>query len=399
MLVSRRFQLTMLMGELLLLLIAAVDEVLRATKVLRLSADRPRRPTAEQFAKQQQRQQQQRSRTIATTNASTSSLTTTRTTPTTATKTAAPATNANNTAAPLSSSFSPPPTPERRLDAVVIGGGAAGVSTAAALSRAGLSSVVVLEKNSSPGEVWRKRYSSLTLHDIADDCALPFVKIPDSLPVYLPAGVFADYLDFHARIHRIDFRGGVEATAVEPLRGSSSSDASSSFSSGSSGGDRWRVRTRAVSDGEEGEPSTSSSYCLETENVVFCDGGLYNKPKIPPFAREAMEAKANGTKSEFLGEVLHSSQLNAREGSCARFAGKRVLVVGFGEGKEKFFFSPRERFLFFSLSLTRTFPLFTPSETTPKKQATPPWTSCRSSWRFWPRPSWSPCATRAGGQW
>ena len=195
------------------------------------------------------------------------------------------------------------------------------------------------------------------LHDIADDCALPFVEVPSSLPVYLPAGVFADYLDFHARIHRIDFRGGVLATAVEPLAATPSSAspaaaaAAAAASPGGSegfpsclsgGGDRWRVRARPVRGDEDGGASPSptpcpspSPLCFEARNVVFCDGGLYNSPKIPAFAREAVAARAAGTKSEFLGEVIHSSQLSAREGSCARFAGKRVLVVGFGAVGEK----------------------------------------------------------------
>ena len=298
----------MLLGELLLLLLAVVDKFLRATKLLRISVERPQRPSAEQFARQQKRRLSENS------------------TPTSTTTTAAATKGATTTAATA--------TVERRLDAVVIGGGAAGVSTAAALHRAGLSSVVVLERNASPGDVWRKRYASLTLHDIADDVALPFVKIPDSLPVYLPAGVFADYLDFHARIHRVDFRGGVEAAAVEPLVSSSSSSSSAAVQGGEGNGasssasrDRWRVKARPVaeSDGSNtAASSSSSSTTFEAENVIFCDGGLYNKPKIPAFAQEA-------NKNGFLGEVLHSSQLNAKEGSCARFAGRRVLVVGFGE--------------------------------------------------------------------
>lgn len=316
------FRAQMLLGELLLLLIAALDALLRVTKVLKPSVDRPQRPSAEQFAKQQRQQlqrQQQQSRVSAIGSATASSTSTSRLTTRTTTLTATP-------------------TEERGLDAVVIGGGAAGVSTAAALSRAGLANVVILEKNQAPGDVWRKRYATLTLQ--CQDYDLPFVKIPDSLPVYLPAGVFADYLDFHARIHRIDFRGGFEATSVEPLRSSSSSEGENGSSCSSpSSGDRWRVRVRPVS--EDGgsaaaapassPPPSSSCCCLEAENVVFCDSELYNTPRIPEFAREAVKARSEGAETEFLGEVLHSSQLSAREGSCARFAGKRVLVVGFGE--------------------------------------------------------------------
>ena len=375
MILSRRFQAQMLLGELLLLLIAALDAALRTTKVLRLSVDRPRRPSAEQFAKQQRHQQSRiANATPSSSKASASASAATTTTATTRTRTAAATTTEANGSAPPAAS-PPPPAVERRLDAVIIGGGAAGVSTAAALSRAGLSSVAVLERNAAPGDVWRRRYASLTLHDIADDCALPFVRIPDSLPVYLPAGVFADYLDFHARIHRIDFRGGVEATSVEPLfptataaaaaaaaAAPSSSGAAAApgggggddaLSSSSSSGDRWRVRARPVSGegsggggggGGAGAASASSSspssspLCFEARNVIFCDGGLYNAPKIPEFARRAIDARASGDQSAFLGEVLHSSQISAREGSCSRFAGKRVLVVGFGKEHRRDFF-------------------------------------------------------------
>ena len=250
-------RLRMITGELLFLLLAILDAALRSLTggVLRLSVHRPRRPTAASFA--------QRAAAVA-------------------------AASPPSTASPV------------RADAVVIGGASSGLAAAAALASRQVHAIV-LDRRSRPGEGWRSRYASLHLHDLSDECSLPFFPLPATLPTYVPAAVFADYLDAYAKVQRLDWRGGHDVTSVEKGRDTA-----------------WRV-TAAVS--AEGGARTA---VYETDTVVFADGGLYNSPTIPPWA-EATAA------SSYTGTILHSSSISAAEGSCAsRFRGKRVLVVGFG---------------------------------------------------------------------
>jgi putative flavoprotein involved in K+ transport len=251
----------MLAGELLLVLLAIVDRALRAVSggVLRLSANRPRRPPAAQFARQ------------------------------------AAAAAATAAAGP------PPDGTVHVVDAVVVGGASSGVAAAAALAARGVVAAV-LDRTAAPGDGWRTRYASLHLHDLADECCLPFMPLPASLPTYVPAAVFADYLDAYARIQRLDWRGGHDVVAVDRAPGG-----------GGAGAGRWRVTARVG----------AAVVHYDAPTVVFADGGLYNSPVVPPWA---------AAHAGYTGSVLHSSSLSAAAGrTCgALFKGKRVVVVGFG---------------------------------------------------------------------
>lgn len=249
-------RLRMVLGELLLLLLALADRFLRASTggLLRLSANRPRRPPSAQFARQ-----------------------------------------ADAAAAAAAAPFPPPPGTVHTVDAVVIGGASSGVAAGAALAARGVVAAV-LDRAARPGDGWRTRYASLHLHDLVDECCLPFMPLPTSLPTYVPAAVFADYLDAYATIQRLDWRGGHNVVGVDRAPS----------------GAGWRVT--AVVGGAQ--------VYFDAPTVVFADGGLYNSPIIPPFASRH---------AGYTGAILHSSSLSAASGSCAaRFKGARVVVVGFG---------------------------------------------------------------------
>jgi len=266
-------RLRMLLGELILLALAATDRSLRALTggLLRLSAARPRRPGAAAFARQ-------------------------------AAAVAA--------AAPGRAPAAPPPSPGTvfTVDAVIIGGASSGLAAAAALAARGVVAAV-LDRRARPGDGWRTRYASLHLHDLVDECCLPFMPLPTSLPTYVPAAVFADYLDAYALVQRLDWRGGHDVVGVD-RRGVGGGDGHRAATT------TWRVTARV------GDSATTVHYDAPT--VVFADGGLYNSPRVPAWA-------AGRAAAGYTGAILHSSSISAADGSCAaRFRGARVLVVGFG---------------------------------------------------------------------
>ena len=117
-------------------------------------------------------------------------------------------------------------------DVVIVGGAAAGLATAACLAAVGVAPgrVLVVEPHARSGDVWRRRYRCLKLHDIRAECDLPLVPmLPTTAgdaavdaaryPEFVPAAAFADYLDRYAtatganvahrtRVVRVEATGG-----------------------------------------------------------------------------------------------------------------------------------------------------------------------------------------------
>lgn len=79
-------------------------------------------------------------------------------------------------------------------DVLIIGGAAAGLAAAACLMHAGVHNIIVLEKGARPGDNWKRRYDRLHLHDIIDECHLPYMAMPDNFPTFPTRIQFGNYL-------------------------------------------------------------------------------------------------------------------------------------------------------------------------------------------------------------
>ena len=167
-------------------------------------------------------------------------------------------------------------------DAVIVGAGPAGLACAATLSQRGLKSVI-LEKADTVGSVWRRHYDRLHLHTDRAHSALPGLPMPRSYPHYPSRAQVVAYLDSYARRFDLQpvFRGNVESVRREGLR--------------------WRVDT------------ATSQYSAP---VVVIATGWADFPNAPSWLGQ----------DDYRGEILHSSVYR----NPAPYAGKRVLVVGFG---------------------------------------------------------------------
>jgi len=171
-------------------------------------------------------------------------------------------------------------TPERSW--IVIGGGPAGLATAACLARRGVPARVV-ERDAAIGDGWRRHYDRLHLHTNRRLSNLPGLDLPSALGRYPSRDGFVRYLGDYARHHDLDVRLGETVLRAAPT---------------ASG---WRVETdREIHDATA---------------VVVATG--WNQTPVRP-TWPGLES--------FSGDVLHSSEY--RNG--ARFRGRRVLVVGFG---------------------------------------------------------------------
>ncbi|MBV8923841.1 MAG: NAD(P)/FAD-dependent oxidoreductase [Bradyrhizobium sp.] len=167
-------------------------------------------------------------------------------------------------------------------DAIIIGAGPAGLACAAMLRKAGLSATV-LEKTGAVGSVWRLHYDRLHLHTDRDHSGLPGMAMPRDYPTYPSRAQVVDYLEAYARHFEIRPRFNTDVVRVRR------------------GGEGWRVETDA---GEFLAP------------VVVVATGIASAPYRPSWP--GMET--------FQGNIIHSSEYR----DATAFAGKRVLVVGFG---------------------------------------------------------------------
>ncbi len=167
-------------------------------------------------------------------------------------------------------------------DAVIIGAGPAGLACAAALSQHGLE-VTVLEKAATVAPVWRHHYDRLHLHTDRNHSGLPGLPMPPSYPRYPSRADVVEYLESYAAHFSIKpvFHNDVHTVQRE--------------------GRSWRIDTRSVS---------------WTASIVVIANGLADSPYTPNWP--GMDG--------YCGEILHSREYR----NPARYAGKRVLVVGFG---------------------------------------------------------------------
>lgn len=167
-------------------------------------------------------------------------------------------------------------------DAVIVGAGPAGLAMAASLKRQGLDAVL-LDKADKVGSVWRRHYDRLYLHTDRSHSGLPGLAMPKAYGRYPSRAQFVDYLGLYAARFNLKpiFNSAVTTIGRE--------------------GEFWRI--------EAGTQAFRAP-------VAVIATGWADFPFSPSWP--GMEA--------FRGEILHSSAYrNPRS-----YAGKRVLVVGFG---------------------------------------------------------------------
>ena len=172
---------------------------------------------------------------------------------------------------------------------LVVGGGQAGLAIAARLKQLQVDTLII-ERSPRIGDIWRKRYHALTLHNQVHVNHLPYMPFPPNWPVYIPKDKLANW-----------FEAYVDAMELNAWTGTV-------FESGSY--DDAQARWTAVLRRADG-----TIRALHPRHVVMATGvsGIPNLPDIPSL-------------KNFSGEVLHSSGYDDGE----NWKGKRALVIGTG---------------------------------------------------------------------
>jgi cation diffusion facilitator CzcD-associated flavoprotein CzcO len=172
---------------------------------------------------------------------------------------------------------------------LVVGGGQAGLSIAARCKLLSIDTLIV-DREPRIGDVWRKRYHALTLHNQVQVNHLPYMPFPPNWPVYIPKDKLANWFESYVDAMELNFW------------------TDTSFESGSydAAAQRWSVVLRR-GDGSE--------HIIHPRHVVMATGvsGIANRPDIP-------------TLEDFPGTVLHSSQY--RDGED--WKDRKAIVIGTG---------------------------------------------------------------------
>jgi cation diffusion facilitator CzcD-associated flavoprotein CzcO len=177
---------------------------------------------------------------------------------------------------------------DANIPALIIGGGAAGLSTAAALAKRGIGSMI-LEKDGKIGGSWDRRYQCLKLHTIRLFSGLAYYPIPkNNLSRYLSKDDYAAYLREYAEILGLKISLCEQVNRVQEIPANRQ-------------GQKWEVVT---------------SRGRRKAKCIIIATGLNAVPSMPRW--EGIDG--------FSGEVLHSSQYT----SGPVYSGHKSLVVGLG---------------------------------------------------------------------
>ncbi len=170
----------------------------------------------------------------------------------------------------------------RNPDAIIVGAGPAGLACAMTMRGAGLN-VTVLEKADNVGSVWRRHYDRLHLHTDRKRSGLPGMVMPRTYPHYPSREQLIEYLESYAV--RFDIAPIFNST-VSCIRRD---------------GPQWRAET---------------AWGSIHAPVMVIATGIADAPYRPSWPGSEI----------YRGLVVHSSEYR----NPTSYAGKRVLVVGFG---------------------------------------------------------------------
>ena len=97
---------------------------------------------------------------------------------------------------------------------LIIGGGQGGIGLAARLRRLNVPTIIV-EKNKRPGDSWRNRYKSLSLHDPVWYDHMPYLPFPDDWPVFSPKDKLGDWLEMYTKVMELNYWSATECKSAK----------------------------------------------------------------------------------------------------------------------------------------------------------------------------------------
>ncbi|KAJ7144850.1 hypothetical protein C8R43DRAFT_1130275 [Mycena crocata] len=173
------------------------------------------------------------------------------------------------------------------LDVLVVGGGHGGLSISGYLKALGVNFAMV-DKQTTIGDSWSKRYDSATLHTTRIFSGLPFVPFPEDYPEYVPAKLIPPY--YVKYVQDLQLPAYLERECVSAVWDDTTT--------------RWMATLKGPNGAE----------VVSARNLLFAVGTGGRLPIFPNIPG----------RDTFLGESMHSATYQ----DASRWAGKRVAVIG-----------------------------------------------------------------------
>jgi putative flavoprotein involved in K+ transport len=169
---------------------------------------------------------------------------------------------------------------------LIIGGGQGGIGLGARLRQLEVPTIVI-DALPKPGDTWRNRYKSLSLHDPIWYDHMPYLPFPENWPVFTPKDKVGDWLEMYTKVMELNYWGSTRCTHAQYDEEKQ----------------EWTVEID-----RDGEKLT-----LHPKQLVLATGmsGIPNTPDIPGM-------------DTFEGEQHHSSQHPGGEA----FRDKKCIVLG-----------------------------------------------------------------------
>jgi len=171
---------------------------------------------------------------------------------------------------------------------LIVGGGHSGISLATRLRQYNVPTLII-DKNGRPGDNWRNRYRTLSLHNPIWENHMPYLNLPDNWPVFLHKDKFADWLEAYTKIMELNYWGATELHQADYDEHSKT----------------WTVQV----------DRSNERITLRPAQLVLATG-LASVPNVPDIPGQ----------DTFAGFQQHSSQFTGNED----MENKRVVVIGSG---------------------------------------------------------------------
>lgn len=169
---------------------------------------------------------------------------------------------------------------------LIVGGGQGGIGLAARLKHLNVPTLVV-DRYDAPGDAWRNRYKSLHLHDPVWYDHLPYMKFPETWPIFPSKDKVADWLKYYTDIMELNY---------------------------------WARTTCKKAHWDEGEQQwvvtlekDGRDVVLRPTHLIFALG-VSGYPQVPQFPGQEL----------FAGDQHHSSAHPGGE----QYSGKKAVVIG-----------------------------------------------------------------------
>ncbi len=97
---------------------------------------------------------------------------------------------------------------------LIIGGGQGGIGLGARLRQLEVPTIII-DALPKPGDTWRNRYKSLSLHDPIWYDHMPYIPFPENWPVFTPKDKIGDWLEMYTNVMELNYWGSTRCTQAK----------------------------------------------------------------------------------------------------------------------------------------------------------------------------------------